>query len=217
MEGLRWLWSNAPVRTLAIMITAFNITFGAAFSIWVLYSFQRLGLGEFGFGVLMGASAVGGVLGSSMFGWLERRFTYATLLRSGLIIETFSHLGFALTTSPLVAGAIMVTFGAHAIVWGTTSTTVRQRAVPHSLLGRVTSVYLIGGVGALALGSLLGGAIAQRWGVIAPFWFAFAGSAVILVLTWRAIAHVAHAADVEEAKPSESAPDSPFATPPRES
>lgn len=194
-EGLRWLWGNAAVRTLAIMITAFNITFGAAFSLWVLYAFQRLGLDDFGFGLLMACSAVGGLIGSALFGRLERRFSYALLLRVGLILETFTHLTLALTTSPYVAAAVMTTFGAHAIIWGTTSTTVRQKSVPSALLGRVTSVYLIGGLGALALGALLGGAIAERWGVIAVFWFAFVGSAIILLFTWRSIAHVAQAAE----------------------
>jgi predicted MFS family arabinose efflux permease len=203
MEGLRWLWHNMPVRTLTIMIAAFNITFGAAFSIWVLYSYERLGLDEYGFGILMATSAVGGVVGSMIYGRLERRLTYAILLRVGLILETFTHLGFALTTTPLVAGTIMFSFGAHAVVWGTTATTIRQRAVPPSLLGRVTSVYLIGVYGSLSLGGLLGGIIGQRWGVTGPFWFAFVGSAIILVLLWGSIENVAHAADpVESSAPA---------------
>jgi hypothetical protein len=41
----------------------------------------------------------------------------------------------------------------------------------------------------------MGGVIAQRWGVVAPFWFAFLGSALVLTLTWRAIGHVAQVAD----------------------
>ncbi|MEA2453707.1 MAG: hypothetical protein QOG04_2417 [Actinomycetota bacterium] len=195
MEGLRWLWAHAAVRTLAIMITAFNITFGAAFSIWVLYARERLGLDAVGFGFLLAASAVGGLIGSAIFGSLEKRFAYSTLLRAGLILETFTHVALALTRSPWLAGSVMMAFGAHAVIWGTTSTTIRQRSVPAALLGRVTSVYLIGGLGALALGALLGGAIAQRWGVVAPFWFAFVGSAVILAFTWRSIAQVTHDAE----------------------
>ena len=194
-EGLRWLWSHAAVRTLAIMITAFNVTFGAAFSIMVLYAHERLGLSDFGFGLLMTASACGGLLGATAFPRLERSFSYASILRAGLIVETLTHLGLALTRQPVIAGVVLVAFGLHAVVWGTTSTTVRQRAVPDALLGRVTSVYMIGSIGALALGTFMGGVIAQRWGVVAPFWFAFLGSALVLTLTWRAIGHVAQAAD----------------------
>lgn len=195
-EGLRWLWAHAPVRTLALTITAFNVTFGAAMAVYVLYATERLGLDEFGYGLLMTASAVGGLLGSATYRWLEERFSLATLMRIGLVIETLTHLGLALTREPWLAAAIMVLFGVHAVVWGTTSTTVRQRAVPSRLLGRVTSVYLLGGVGGLALGSLLGGVIAQRWGVVAPYWFGFIGSALLTVVMWRSFLNIAHAAEV---------------------
>lgn len=193
-EGLRWLWGHPPVRTLAIMITVFNVTFGASFSIWVLYATQRLELSEVGFGLLLTASALGGLVGSAVYQRLEDRFSYAWLLRVGLLIETATHLVLALTRVVWVAGAVMALFGVHAVVWGTTSTTVRHRAVPTALLGRVTSVYLIGSVGALALGTLIGGVIAQRWGVLAPFWFAFVGSALTTALIWRSLTNVADAA-----------------------
>src|SRR6185437_8389534 len=50
--------------------------------------------------------------------------------------------------------------------------------------GRVGSVYLTGVVGGIVIGSALGGLVASVWGVTAPFWFAFAGSALILALIW---------------------------------
>jgi predicted MFS family arabinose efflux permease len=81
-------------------------------------------------------------------------------------------------------------FGAHAFVWGTTSTTIRQRAVPHELQGRVGSVNLVGVYGGLVIGSLIGGALAQHWGLTAPFWFGFSGSAVFVVAIWRQLRHL---------------------------
>jgi predicted MFS family arabinose efflux permease len=89
--------------------------------------------------------------------------------------------------------AIFFVFGAHAFVWGTTSVTVRQRAVPTVLQGRVGSVNTVGVFGGLVVGSAVGGLLAQRYGVTAPFWFAFAGSAVFVVLIWKQLAHIAHA------------------------
>ena len=35
--------------------------------------------------------------------------------------------------------------------------------------------------------------LAQHWGVTAPFWFAFVGSAIFVVLIWGQLAHIAHA------------------------
>jgi predicted MFS family arabinose efflux permease len=192
-EGIRWVRHHAAVRTLVLTIFIFNITFGAAWSVLVLYTSQRLGLGEIGFGLITTVSAIGGLVGTAMYGWITRRLSLGNIMRIGLIIETLTHLGLAVTTTPVVAMAIFFVFGAHAFVWTTTSIAVRQRAVPNELQGRVGSVNLVGVYGGLVIGSALGGLLAQLFGVTAPFWFAFAGSAVFLVLIWPSLAHIAHA------------------------
>ena len=65
--------------------------------------------------------------------------------------------------------------------------------MPTQLQGRVGSVNMIGTFGGLVLGSGVGGLLAREWGVTAPFWFAFAGSALFVVLIWGQLRHVAHA------------------------
>jgi MFS family permease len=192
-EGFRWLWRHAAVRTLALTIVTFNVTFGAAWSVLVLYATERLDAGEVGFGLLTTATALGGFLGTAVYGRLTARVSLGAIMRAGLIIETLTHLALAVTTELWVALATMFVFGAHAFIWGTTSTTVRQRAVPTELQGRVSSVYLLGMQGGLVAGGFLGGAIAAAWGVTGPFWFAFAGSALLLVALWRQLPHIAHA------------------------
>ena len=192
-EGFRWVRHNAAVRTLVLTIFTFNITYGAAWSVLVLYATQRLGLGEIGFGLVTTVSAAGGLAGTACYGWITRRVSLGDIMRIGLVIETLTHLALALTTSPWVALPVFFVFGAHAFVWGTTSVTVRQRAVPMALQGRVGSVNLVGVFGGLVIGSAIGGLLAQRFGLTAPFWFAFAGSAMFVVLIWRQLAHIAHA------------------------
>lgn len=192
-EGFRWVARHAAVRTLVLTIFTFNITFGAAWSVLVLYATQHLDLGEIGFGLVTTVSAVGGLIGTLAYGWITRRVSLANIMRIGLIIETLTHLALALTTSGLVAMGIFFVFGAHAFIWGTTSITVRQRAVPSELQGRVGSVNTVGVFGGLVIGSAIGGALAQQWGLTAPFWFAFVGSAIFVVLIWGQLAHIAHA------------------------
>jgi predicted MFS family arabinose efflux permease len=150
-----------------------------------------------GFGLLTSAIAVGGVIGTLSYGRLERRFALGDIMRVGLVIETVTHLVLALTVSPAVALLTMVVFGAHAFVWGTTSTVVRQRAVPDELLGRVTGVYTVGVMGGIVIGTPIGGLLARTFGITAPFWFGFAGSALLVVLLWRQFDHIVHAGDHE--------------------
>lgn len=192
-QGLRWAWHTKPVRTLIVIILAFNVTWAAPWGILVLYATEHLGMGPVGFGALTTASAVGGLLGTLSFGWLERHISFATIMKVCLTLDVLMHLAFALTTSGVVALVIMFGFGAYAFVWGTISTTVRQRLVPHELQGRVGSVNMVGVFGGMVIGQALGGLIAQAWGLTAPWWFAFAGSALTLLLMWRQISHIAAA------------------------
>jgi MFS family permease len=192
-EGVRWLIGHPPMRTLALTIVTFNVTYGAAWGVLVLYAGERLHMDAIGFGLLTTAVAIGGVIGTFGFGWLERRFSFANIMRVGLTIETLTHLSLAITTSPIWALGTLVVFGAHAFVWGTISTTVRQRAVPNELLGRVGGVYRVAIMGGLVIGTPIGGLLARTYGITAPFWFGFIGSALLVIVLWREFANIAHA------------------------
>ena len=192
-EGLRWLAHHDAVRTLAIIVVAFNVTFGAAWSVLVLYAIDHLHMSEVGFGLLSTSAAVGGLISTALYGRIERRFDLGDVMRVCLLLEVLAHLSFAVTTSGYVAMVIMFVFGAYAFVWFAVSQTVRQRATPIELQGRVGSVYMVGVFGGIVLGEVLGGWIAEQWGLTAPFWFAFVGSAITLALVWRQLSYIAHA------------------------
>ena len=122
-EGFRWTWGNPAVRTLTITIVGFNVTYGAAWSVLVLYATQTLGMGPIGFGLLTTVVAVGGLVGTAAYDWLERHVSLADIMRAGLVVETLTMLGLAVTTSPWVAMAILFVFGIHAFIWSTTTRT----------------------------------------------------------------------------------------------
>jgi MFS family permease len=197
LEGLRWLAGNPAMRTLALTILAFNVTWGASWGVLVLYASERLNMGAVGFGLLTTAVAIGGIAATVAYGSLERRFSLGNIMRVVLTAETAWHLVLALNTSAEVALAAMVLFGAEAFVWGTTATVVRQRAVPNELLGRVGGVYSVAVWGGLVVGTPLGGLLAGAFGITAPYWFGFAGSAVLVVLLWRQFPDIAHAGSVQ--------------------
>ncbi|WP_310962839.1 MFS transporter [Nocardioides terrisoli] len=192
-EGISWLLGHPAMRTLALVILTFNVTWGAAWSVLVLWALERLGMGEVGFGLLTTATAIGGLAATATFGWLDRNVSYQLLMKVCLTTEVLMHLALALTTAPWVALLLMFCFGFYAFVWATVSQTIRQRTVPEEFQGRVGSVYLVGIFGGLVIGQAIGGVIADHWGVVAPFWFAFVGSGITLALVWRQLAHIARA------------------------
>jgi MFS family permease len=192
-EGLRWVWHHPPVRTLCVVILVFNVTWAAPWGVLVKYSLDHLHMSEVGYGLLTTASALGGIVGILIYGWLERHVNLATLIRVCLTLEVLTHGAFALTSSGWVAIAIMFEFGVYAFVWGTLSTTVRQRAVPKAFQGRVASINMICVFGGLVVGQAIGGVVAEHWSLVAPWWFAFAGSGITLLLVWRSLGNVAHA------------------------
>jgi predicted MFS family arabinose efflux permease len=183
---------------LVLIILVFNVTWAAPWGVLVLYATEHLHMGAIGYGALTTASAAGGLLATVSFGWLERHVSFATLMRVVLSLEVLMHLAFALTTVGWVALVIMFVFGAYAFVWGTISTTVRQRLVPHELQGRVSSVNMVGVFGGMVIGQALGGVIAEIWGLTAPWWFAFVGAAITLVLVWRPISQIVSARPVAD-------------------
>ena len=194
------------MRTLALTIFPFNVTFGAAWAVLVLYAERPAWHGRGGLRPAQTAMAVGGLIGTASYGRLQRRFALADIMRVGLLIETVMHLVLALTTG---GGRLVmfVVFGMHAFIWGTTSTAVRQRAVPDELLGRVTGVYHVGVMLGMVVGAPIGGWLASTWGITAPFWFGFVGSAVLLVILWRELDNIVHAGDLPPdaiARPTEA-------------
>ena len=50
-------------------------------------------------------------------------------------------------------------------------------------------------MGGIVIGTPLGGLLARQFGVTAPFWFGFFGSALLVILLWREFDHIVHAGD----------------------
>ncbi|GAA0674741.1 hypothetical protein GCM10010193_29630 [Kitasatospora atroaurantiaca] len=106
-------------------------------------------------------------------------------LRAGLVIETLTHFGLALAGTVWIAGPVLVAFGLHSSVWGAVEVTLRQRAVPEELRGRVQSVFMMLAVGGSAVGALIGGPMARWLGITGPFWVSAVVMALLTVSAWR--------------------------------
>jgi MFS family permease len=134
--------------------------------------------------------------------WLWRNPPIRTLTVTVVLVDlTFCALWhmLALSTLPATSMTILFAFGFQGPIWATTATAVRQRSVPKDLQGRVGGVYGVGIFGGLVVGDILGAVISGIWGVLAPFWFGFAGSPLLVVVVWRELSKTTHPDEVASA------------------
>jgi MFS-type transporter involved in bile tolerance (Atg22 family) len=127
----------------------------------VLFAKQRLGLGDFGYGVLVGTMAVGGIVGSLLSPAIVSRFGGRAVTTTAVFFTPFTLLGvgfLARDMATMVALSALSSLGSS--LWNVASGSLRQRTVPSGLLGRVSSAGLMLAWGAQPIGALLGGLIA---------------------------------------------------------
>ncbi|MFJ8582149.1 MFS transporter [Micromonospora sp. NPDC093277] len=184
-EGFRWLLSQRLLRTMTLLIGMLNVTLTAALAVLVLLATQRLGLGSVGYGALFTCMAVGGLLGSAVGDRLVATITATWTIRVGLLIEAGLHLALAASRSAVVVGVALFVFGVHSALWNMVANSLRQRLTPPALMGRVGSTTLFIAAGGNCVGALLGGVVAARFGITAPYWVGFAVAVVVIALTWR--------------------------------
>ncbi|MBO0833766.1 MAG: MFS transporter, partial [Actinobacteria bacterium] len=184
-EGIRWLARQRLLRTMALLIGLLNLTLAATTAVLVLLVRERLHLGAVGYGTLFTCEAVGGLLGSAVGDWLIRKVTATWTIRIGLLVEAGFHLTLAVSRSAWIDGLMLLAFGVHAALWTIVSSSLRQRLAPPQMLGRVASTYLFVAAAGESVGSLLGGVVAARFGITAPYWVAFVVAALVSAVTWR--------------------------------
>jgi MFS family permease len=195
VEGFRWLIRQRMLRTMAILIGLLNLTLTAAEAVLVLVARERLQLGSVGYGLLFTAMAAGGILGSVTGDRLIKRITATWTIRIGLLIEAGMHLVLATSRSSYLVGFALFAFGVHGALWGIVGNSLRQRLTPPEMLGRVGSTTLFIAAGGNCVGALLGGVVAAKFGLTAPYWVGFVVAVIVSALTWRVFNRVtvAHA------------------------
>src|SRR6266508_732612 len=83
-EGLRFLWRQRLLRTLAVIVGVFNFASNATWAILVLYAVgpaSAMGLSEPAYGLLLTTVAAGSLLGSLVAEWVEQRHGQSVLDR----------------------------------------------------------------------------------------------------------------------------------------
>jgi MFS family permease len=141
----------------------------AWFAILVLFAIEVLDVGSAGYGLLVAAGGVGAIAGSLLAAPLSRAYGRGAALVVSLVVAAAAQTGVGLTSTAVVAGALLGVSGFAFGVWNVAAVSLRQALAPDRLLGRVHSAYRFLGVGASAVGALAGGLVADTLGLRAPF------------------------------------------------
>jgi MFS family permease len=190
-EGLRFLWRNRLLRTLAAMVGASNFASNAAWAVLVLYAVgpdSAVGLSEPAFGLLLATSAAGMLAGSLVAERVEARLGRGHALLAATAGCTLLVAGPALTGSAVLIGTAFFVSGVCTAVWNVITVSLRQRVTPDRLLGRLNSGYRLLAWGSRPLGALTGGLLAQAFGVRSVF-------VVMTVLTLAVVAAATRVTD----------------------
>lgn len=186
VAGLRWLARHRVLRTLALVTAAVAAADSAWFAILVLYAKSRLSVGATGFGILLAAGALGGLLGSSVVDRLVAGHRHRLILTWSLAITAGVPAMLAVTAQLWAAILVIVITSGSFAVLNVTVVSLRQRLVPRDLLGRTIAAGRTLSFSAAAAGALLGGVLTATIGIEAPFIFSALIAAMATTAWWLA-------------------------------
>ncbi len=180
MAGLRWLWHERLVRTMAVVTGVSNFVH-AALPLLLIVLAQAQGASAAHIGLVFSCGGVGGVVGALAGGWLQRRFSFGQIILSVLVGEAllipclwWASSAWALG---LVYGAVMFL----APVYNVVQFSYRLGLIPDALQGRVNSAYRLLAHAGQPVGAALCGWLLEHHGTDAALWvFSLAYAALAL-------------------------------------
>ncbi len=170
MEGLRLVWRNRTLRSLAILAGSWQLLHHMQVAVLILFATRDLGLsaGAIGFTYMFGGA--GCVIAAATAERLALRYGVGPVIIGGLLLTAVGWQAYGLvrgtpTVATIELGLSMLVFDFGAVLFGITYLSLRQAITPDRLLGRMTATMRFLSVAAAPLGSLSGGLIATLIGL----------------------------------------------------
>ncbi len=189
-DGMRIVAGSPVLRALALSHGGTHILWGIFGTSYLIFATRELDLGPAAIGVIAAVGGIGSLAGSALAPFLSRRLGIGRTILVGM-------LGFVVgnTFIPLApAGAVLV--GAAfliaqqlvgdslATVYEITETSLVQASVADRILGRVNATIGTFTTLMTLLGAVVGGIIAETWGLRAAFALGLLGGVLSIVVVW---------------------------------
>jgi MFS family permease len=165
-------------------INFFNFVF---FALFILYATRSLDVEPGPLGLVLGAGAVGGLIGSVVTGRLSRRIGVGPAFAVGCILFPAPLLLVPLARGPewvVLACLFAAEFGSGLglMVLDITAGAIFAAVIPDRMRARVAGAYMVVNYGVRPLGALAGGALGSWLGLRPTLWVATAGA--LLGVLW---------------------------------
>lgn len=183
IEGLRALWSIKLLRVTTLAVAAHGLLSSAPYAVFVLFALEVLDTNAFGFGLIISAGGIGGVLATLVAQRLVGIIGRGGIMWGGTIMSGLALMLIGFTSNPAVAGILQFIMVFSISLWNVVGRALRASIVPDRLLGRVVASGRMLAWGSIPVGSALGGVIAESFGLRMPFYLGGAAIAAIGVLT----------------------------------
>lgn len=181
-EGLRFVCGHRLLRVIAVATGLGNFFAAVLMATQSVFLVRVLGLAPGVVGLVLAASALGGLAGALCAGRLAARLGQARLIwLSSLVTGPFALLwplsGRGAGAALFALGSGVVFFGA--VVYNVAQVSFRQTLCPPRLLGRMNATLRFLMWGTLPLGALAGGALAEAFGARGALVWCAAGFLVV--------------------------------------
>ena len=165
LAGIRYVRFAPPIHSVLLRSGSFIISASALWSLLPLVAKVELHRGSTGYGVLLGCLGVGSILGALMLHRLRQIFSTDAMVTSAVALFGAANILLAYLASYAAVALTLIVTGVAWMTINSTLTTATQTSVPAWVRARALAVYLIVFQGAMAVGSVLWGAVATRIGL----------------------------------------------------
>jgi MFS family permease len=155
VEGIRAIAGSRAARILVAFIITTSFVYGTDTVLFVLLSKQRLGTGSNGYGTLLAALGVGGLLASFTTNRLAGSQRLGSILVGGLTLYTAPTILMLLVHDPGIAFVVQAARGAGTIIVDVLVITAIQRWAPKDVVGRVFGVVYSLAIGGIFVGTFI--------------------------------------------------------------
>ena len=179
--GMRWLWKQPLLRSIALSLALSNLAFQMPQAVFVLFAQEELDVGETGFGFLLAVMGAGAILGGLVGDRIVNRFGQTQCIYGAICTWVVTLLAVPIYPQAWFVALAVAIESLAATVWNVVTISLRQQAIPDQLFGRVNGVYRWLAWGTLPIGAVIGGQVAAHVGLRANY-FVAAGVMVMAVL-----------------------------------